>query len=237
MQHYSFNTAFVRQFQQESFLYSWRGKQAYKNIRFHQFAAKKNETASLGKLLAKKMDYSAIVSDLIRKLKEEDLPDTRKLFEFSHGLLRKFTSWMQEEPCTTAYYDRLLAVLKPFLALIKIYQGNMQQPLLQTLASFLVEEVGVEEAAVLSSEDLNAVRELMTRFQDEMYRYYEVFNLFIQQESDNKCYIRVLSKAEHYLLKLMTMIEKEADNTQSLISRIEEWNVQMAGREADELYN
>lgn len=237
MQHHTLNTAFVRQFQQESILYSWQGKQHYGNVRFRQFAGKKNETASLGRLLAKKLDYSATGNDLIRKLKEEDIPDTRKLFEFSHKLLRKFASYMQDEPCTKAYYDKLLAILKPFLALIKIYQGNMQQPLLQTLTSFFSDEAELEEAAALSSDDLDAVRELMIRFQDEMYGYYEVFNLFIQQESNDGCYIRVVSKVEHYVLKIMTMIEKVAHNTQFLVSRIEEWDAQMADREAEELYN
>jgi len=237
MQHHTLNTAFVRQFQQESILYSWQGKQHYGNVRFRQFAGKKNETASLGRLLAKKLDYSATGNDLIRKLKEEDIPDTRKLFEFSHRLLGNFASCLQDEPCTKAYYDKLLEVLKPFLALIKIYQGNMQQPLQQTLTSFLTEDVEVEEAIILSSEDLDAVRELMIRFQDEMYRYYEVFNLFVQQESSDKCYLRVVSKVEHYLLKLMTMIEKAALNTQFLVSRIEGWSAQMVRREAEELYN
>jgi len=237
MQHYTLNTAFVRQFYQESILYSWQGKQRYGNIRLRQFAGKKKETASLGRLLAGKMDHSAIVGDLIRKLKSEDVPDTRKLFEFSHKLLGKFDACKRDESCTAAYFDQLLAVLKPLLALIRTYQKKMQLPLLKMLDLFLTDEGDMEDTALLCSDDIDAVWELVRRYADGMHRYYDIFNFFFQQQSDNHYAVSVISQVQHYLLKLMTMVEKAIIHAEFLDARLEEWNVRMSGGETQELYN
>ena len=237
MQHHTINTSFVRQFRQESILYPWQGKQRYGNICIRQMAGKKDEIAALGRLLATKMDHSVVIGDIILKLKNEEIPATRKLFEFSHTLMGKFGAYKKVESCTAAYYDQLVAVLKPFMALIKTYQKNMQLPLLKTLTDYLTDEADIEDAALICSDDIDSIWELVRRYADEMHRYYEVVNFFLQQELDNNCAAKVASRVEHYLLKLMTMIEKAICHAEFLDSRLEEWNAQMATSESGEMYN
>jgi hypothetical protein len=164
MQHQTINTAFVRQFYQESILYSWQGKHRYRNICIRQMAGKKDETASLGRLLATKMDHSATISDIVKKLKNDEAPDTRKLLGFSHALLGKFAAYQRAEPCTAAYYDQLLVVLKPFMALIRMYQRNMQLPLSKTLTAYLADQADIEDAPPICSDDIDAICELVRRY-------------------------------------------------------------------------
>lgn len=230
-------TAFIRQFHQEPVLYSWQGKERYRNIRIRQFAGQKNETAPLGKVLTSRIDHSGIAGDLVGKLKNEDIPDTRKLSRFSHRIADKFSSCIQDEPYMRAYYQQLLRVMDSFLFLVDNYRNNMQQPWLRTLTGYVKEQPNTEEARSMSSEETASMQRLLARYTEEMQHFYEDFNTLLRQGVDNYHPVKVASSVEYCLLRLMMLIERSIHNGAYLVARLKEWNVRLIRNELQELYN
>jgi len=191
----------------------------------------------MGKLLSKEIDHSSIVGDLIRRLKNEDISSTRKLFKFAHKMLVKFSYCVENESYTAKYYKKLLCTLESLLSVLKTYQGNIQLPLLRTMNSYLTGNGHSAEGTPLCSEDLAAIQVLQIRYADEIHRLYEDFKILFEMESDKKYPVKILSRVEYYLLKLMTLLERSIFNANFLGKRLQEWNVRLIRKENQELYN
>jgi hypothetical protein len=184
------------------------------NVCFSQYAGPTKEMPAIISAVASKLVQSQVRNQLL-----------------INTLLCLSAVAIEEEPCTAAYYIRLMPELRYLLLL-----GTMRQEKAQQLLTKL------RSGGATYSEDIDEFLESMDYFQDELEDCYKVYKYFCHSELNNcddngKTPVKCRSAVEQHLVKLFDLLETVIVNTKHLVGKLEIWQTQLIRQEREEIYN
>lgn len=230
-------TDFTKQFRQEYIAYPGSEEKLYSNFFFRQFAGGRNETAIIDISLEEKMSDENIVNYLFKKLRKKDLPDFTRLLCFMQIFQKKISSYTKKEPYSSLYYQQLLGSLGQCISLVSSFHEQIQKDLVDQLKIHTQNRLASGNAKYLNSGDIDIFLSEIEIFLNQVQKYFIHFNSLLQQESANCERISVTSRIEQYFLELVTFIERIILDTTSTSSQLVKWQIKLATRETEELYN
>ena len=237
MQANNFNIHFLNQFHQECIGYPGKKAQQFKTLLFRQFAGKKHEISRLVPSVEQKLEDSEVICQLMSQLENENIPDYCRLSNFARKVKRQVSCYVMNEHFTTKYYKMVLGILDPFIRLVDDFHDKAQRVLLNKLKALHEVEKNLTKNTFISSDETDDLIVIMEQFLDYLYEYHNDFNSCIDKDSDGLKGVAVNTYMEHYMINLVSLIEKLMYDTKSTQTLLQCWKTKLANRELQAIYN
>jgi hypothetical protein len=238
MQQRELKSRLIRNIRREPVNCPGLNRQQLFNIRFSQFGGSEGEIPSIIAAVASKLGQMPIRGQLVNKLETEYIPAAASIAALCGKLLRIFVASIKQEPCTSAYYTKVIPHVR-----------NLME-----MANTICESEHMLQEKVISGdtiyvEDMEEYVDNMSNYLGELEDCYDAFNYFLQNET-NDCadksnsLVRLTSRVEQYLFKLLDLVELSivlintgrgsCINTADVIAALEEGHIGYFGMDVYE---
>jgi hypothetical protein len=226
---------FIDQLRKTDFAFPLLQQHGSGTIYITRYAVQENEAGSIAAALEEQLSLSSVIENLQYQLENEAIPDNRNLLDYIQNLHKIFSGYANEGPYSTRYFTGILSSLNSFQGLVQ-RQSQRDKELLTTL-QLLLPAPGKNIQADFQGENMSAGINYKVRYVEQLQKHHEIFNDFLQQESEKKQGLQVITRSEQYLMNLTAMIDQSIYHSRSMRKSLHKFKHRLRLAEKQILYN
>jgi hypothetical protein len=221
-----YTSKYANQFRQDYLVYSSPKEQQYDHLMIRQFAGNEQEPVWLAQQLTQTIHDVPMIGRMIGIMEKDAIPQAAALVEYCHELKEKFAAFANEVSYTATFYINLVSAITDLADLAATFQRDTGAHLLDKLKVPLVMYTAPERVLDIDSDTIQKIDHVIEYYLDNFDAYDNYFHSLIKQE-----------QAATYLLKLVRYTDAITNYLQSTREILFAWEMQLASREVQELYN
>lgn len=217
-----FTSKYANQFRQDYLVYNSPGEQQFEHLMIRQFAGSEQEPAWLAEQLSQTIHDVPLIYRMIGIMEKDAIPQAELIVDYGDELNAIFTEFAAEESYTSTYYSNLVQAITDLANLAATFQRDTAEHLLDRLKTPLLMYRAPERVLDIDSDTISKIDDVIAYYLEN----FEAYDHYFCSANDQK-----------HLSKLMKCIDAVLDHLQATREILFTWEMQLAGREEQELYN
>lgn len=199
---------FIRQVRKNNrdILFPLLNEQRFQAIYFRPYNLQSTEVNGLVSAMEEELSALSLIQEISDVMEHEDIPENKKLADYIQNVHKIFSAYAMEGHYAGRYFTKLLSFLEGFLSFVRL--NNQRDDELMTKIQSLLSGKIESGSRKFSVEDISFYLDCKTRGVEKLNEYHDIFNEFLQEESDKRQGLKVITRTEQWLLTLIDTIQQ-----------------------------
>jgi hypothetical protein len=214
----------IHQVQHTNYVFPLIDHERFGNVLMKSYAVKKDELNELVANLEEQFSLQTAIESVSDCLVSNGILPDKRLLDYIQNLESIFSGYAKEGTHSSRYFA-------PILSSLHVFRRHVQ------LQARRDKDILVYETLNADIEKIEAYIDGRSKYTEQLHKYYDIFNDYLQQEADKKQGLQVITRSEQYLMNLTGMIGQLINSSQSILKSLEKLRGDLTGIEQQILFN